>query len=77
MKDITGFDWNRAIQKMQKNNTTAPEQNSAELSGSAFNANFLWPHEEGSIEQAGYEFANAKTEKYREQWWKILLELKK
>lgn len=39
-----------------------------------YKADFLWPHEEGSVEQAGYEFANAKTEEYREQWWKILLE---
>lgn len=38
-----------------------------------YNANFLWPVEKGSVEEAGYEFVNAKTEKYREKWWKILL----
>ncbi len=36
-------------------------------------ADFLWPVEKGSVEEAGYEFANARTEKYREEWWKILL----
>ena len=36
-------------------------------------ANFLWPHYPESIEEAGYEFANAKTEEYRQQWWDILL----
>jgi len=36
-------------------------------------ANFLWPAEDGSIEAAGYEFANAKTEAYQKQWWGILL----
>lgn len=39
-----------------------------------YKANFLWPHEDGSVEQAGYEFANAQTEAYRKQWWDILLE---
>lgn len=39
-----------------------------------YKADFLWPHEKGSVEQAGYEFANAKTEEYREQWWNILIE---
>ncbi len=34
-----------------------------------FKANFLWPHEDGSIEQLGYEFANAKTEEYRKEIW--------
>ena len=37
-------------------------------------ADFLWPHDEGSVEAAGYEFANAKTEAYRQQWWDILCE---
>jgi len=36
-------------------------------------ADFLWPYDEGSIEEAGYEFANGKTEAYREQWWDILV----
>jgi hypothetical protein len=35
---------------------------------------FLWPCLEGSIEEAGFEFANARTESYREVWWKILIE---
>ena len=39
-----------------------------------YRANFLWPHDKGSIEEAGYEFVNAKTEAYREQWWDILKE---
>ena len=37
-------------------------------------ADFLWPYDEGSTEEAGYEFANAKTEEYREFWWCVLLE---
>ena len=36
-------------------------------------ANFLWPSEDESVEAAGYEFANAKTEAYQKQWWSILL----
>jgi hypothetical protein len=39
-----------------------------------YRANFLWPPEEGSIEQAGYEFANGLSESYRKGWWGILLE---
>ena len=35
-------------------------------------ADFLWPHVEGSVEEAGFEFANANTEEYREAWWNIL-----
>lgn len=37
-------------------------------------ADFLWPYDDGSVEEAGYEFANAKTEAYREEWWDILVE---
>lgn len=40
---------------------------------SNYRANFLWPHAEGSLQQAGYEFANGMTEAYRKVWWKILL----
>lgn len=36
-------------------------------------ANFLWPYEEGSIDEAGYEFANARTEEYQRRWWITLL----
>ncbi len=36
-------------------------------------ADFLWPVEKGSVEEAGYEFANAKTDAYQFDWWKILL----
>ncbi len=39
---------------------------------SKYRADFLWPCEEGSIEQAGYEFANGLTEDYRQSWWLIL-----
>lgn len=39
-----------------------------------YKAEFLWPHEDGSIEEAAYEFANANTEEYREIWWNILKE---
>jgi hypothetical protein len=37
-------------------------------------ADFLWPHEEDSIEEAGYEFANGRTSEYQRQWWEILTE---
>ena len=40
-------------------------------------ANFLWPTEDGSVEAAGYEFANAKTEAYQKLWWSILLDTAK
>ena len=39
-----------------------------------YRANFLWPAEEESVEQAGYEFANGNTEEYQKQWWEILKE---
>ena len=35
-------------------------------------ANFLWPHEDGSIEQAGYEFANGRSEEWQQEWWATL-----
>ena len=35
-------------------------------------ADFLWPHDDGSVDQAGYEFCNGKTEGYRREWWSIL-----
>ena len=35
-------------------------------------ADFLWPHDDGSVAQAGYEFCNGKTEGYRREWWRIL-----
>lgn len=51
----------------------------AALTGSApgrsvYRANFLWGKPHGSIEEAGYEFANGQTEEYRKEWWGILLE---
>ena len=39
-----------------------------------YRAEFLWLPDDGSIEQAGYEFANGKTEEYIKQWWGFLLE---
>lgn len=39
-----------------------------------YRAEFLWPHNKDSIEEAGYEFANAITEEYRREWWKLLIE---
>ena len=39
-----------------------------------YNADFLWPCKDGSVEEAGYEFANATTEEYRKHWWGVLLE---
>ena len=38
-----------------------------------YKADFLWPHEEGSVEEAGYEVINASTEEYREEWWNELV----
>lgn len=35
-------------------------------------AEFLWPADEDSVEEAGFEFANAETPAYQEQWWNIL-----
>jgi len=46
----------------------------AQVAGSApeYRADFLWPYDDGSVEEAGYEFANARTEAYRREWWTIL-----
>ena len=38
-----------------------------------YRADFLWPYEEGSIEEAGYAFANSFTEASRRQWWDVLI----
>lgn len=38
----------------------------------SYSADFLWPFRDGSVEEAGYEFANAKTEEYQKLWWGIL-----
>lgn len=43
------------------------------MSKERFKANFLWPHETNTIEEAGYEFANAGTEEYQSQWWNVLV----
>jgi hypothetical protein len=57
---------------------THPPKYDATKGGKAKNiryrADFLWAHAEGSVEEAGYEFANARTEEYRQQWWTILLD---
>lgn len=37
-------------------------------------APFLWPPAQGSIEEAGYGFANAEIDGFCEDWWRILLE---
>ncbi len=41
---------------------------------SEYNAEFLWPHEEGSIEEAGWMFANSSTPEMQKQWWDILVQ---
>ena len=38
-----------------------------------YSAPFLWPCREGSVEEAGYEFANAKTPEFQKEWWDILV----
>ncbi len=40
----------------------------------SYRADFLWPHDDGTVEEAGYEFANGKDEQYVKMWWGILLE---
>ena len=37
-------------------------------------AEFLQPYEDGSIKEAGYEFANAVTDNYAQVWWDLLCE---
>lgn len=39
-----------------------------------YRAEFLWKAEEGSVEEAGYEFVNAGTEEYRKEMWDVLLQ---
>lgn len=41
---------------------------------SKYRADFLFGCENDSVEEAGYEFANASTEEYRKEWWSILLQ---
>lgn len=41
-----------------------------------YKADFLWPYEEGSVQEAGYAFVNANTEEGRMLWWKKILERK-
>ena len=38
-----------------------------------YNASFLWPYEEGSLEELGYQFANAITENYQKQVWNEII----
>ena len=38
-----------------------------------YRADFLWGKPDGSIEEAGYEFANARTLEYQKMWWDILV----
>ena len=45
-----------------------------EATGRTWQATFLYPAEDGTVEEAGFEFANALTEKYAKDWWKELLE---
>lgn len=39
-----------------------------------YSANFLWGHDDDSIETLGYEFANAKTEEYQRECWQQLID---
>lgn len=39
-----------------------------------YRADFLFPPAKDSLEEAAYEFANAKTEEYEQMWWRILQE---
>ena len=41
---------------------------------SEYRANFLWPHTEDSLEEAGFEFANGRSENYQKYWWKLLID---
>lgn len=46
----------------------------ARVQAPKYRADFLFGRDEGSIEEAGYEFANGVTEDYVKQWWNILIE---
>lgn len=37
-------------------------------------ASFLRPYVVDTIEEAGYEFANAKTEEQRKEWWDVIMD---
>jgi len=56
------------------NATRAAGSSAPACSAPEYRADFLWPHDDGSVEEAGYEFANARTEDYRCEWWNILIE---
>lgn len=62
----------------QKTADIAPPKYDPSRGGEAkvirYRADFLFGSADGSVEEAGYEFANARTEEYRRMWWAILLE---
>jgi len=41
-----------------------------------YKANFLWNAKPGSIDELGYEFANAKSEEYRKEVWDKIVNFK-
>lgn len=53
-------------------NSTGPEKPCEEIK---YNADFLWPHEDDSLESILYEFANAKSEDYRKQQYESIKEI--
>lgn len=54
--------------------TKKSQASAAATCNGEYRANFLWPHEAGSVEEAGYEFGNGKTQEYQKFWWETLLE---
>ena len=61
-----------SIRRFEAKKARAAGSSAPACSAPEYRAEFLWPHEDGSVEEAGYEFANGRTDGYQREWWKIL-----
>ena len=57
---------------MGEHETSPAEATELQRYRNNYRADFLWPFESGALNEAAYEFCNAATEEYREEWWVIL-----
>lgn len=64
----------RLVQKFSKDPTKIEGESKRESVEHKYSADFLWPSDDGSVAEAGYEFANAKTRDFQLEWWHTLVE---
>lgn len=65
--------WQMSVADCKEKNDAGTREQAGSDAKAEWKADFLWPCEDGSVEEAGFEFANAKTEEFRRIWWSILL----